>query len=476
MKTTAHILSIIIVLVLLAGCTPAPTPAPTATPTPPPTATPTPEPTPTPTATPKPLPQGMPGPDDPYPASTLTRTTLTTADMDGQKTAFADLTKAEPYVALEAKALENQLKKIDEKITTIGKVDGSRWGVFAQTKDGTPLILQKTADGGKTWVNVIDASAYSELVALKTFDPDNYRFVPLNRPSGIPKDATTGVIAENNWMVYVFRDTEGSIIAWYDAANDVFKTAQGDELKLQEYAYKPLSEMTTWEECVKQRLPNVDDPEFPRAFDAFIKATTPEQDPDKFDHQWRQIAGEKLQFFNRPGAAIYEFYTTNFGVMSTSTDIHPMILGCATMDNGLQVYRFYVRTIPGEQVSEFGTAYVILTAAFDPVMFNTLWDLKPQPNDYRSDLPFSAQFPAMKDYLSIYGGILTSPHKPVDSRALTDPLTAHIAQLIQHNQQNGAEQAFLDLLDGKITPESKKILEQAIFPAESIIVDSNPYS
>lgn len=407
-----------------------------------------------------------------YP-STIARTTLTDAAIAIQKKAFTNLTVPDSYMALEAKTLENQLKQIGgPDITTYGVVDKSRWGVFAQKKDGTPLILQKTADGGKTWVNVIDASAYSELVALQSFDPDNYRFVPLNRPSGIPKDATTGVIAEQNWMVYVFRDTEGSILAWYDAANDVFRTVQGEELKLQEYAYKPLSEMTTWEECVQQRLPNVDDPEFPRAFDAFIKATTPEQEPDQSDHQWRQIYGEKIQFFNRPGAAIYEFYATNFSASMVSKDTHGMMLGCATMDNGLQVYRFYVRTIPSEQVSEFGTAYVILTVAFDPVMYNTLWDMKPMPNDFRNKLPFSAQFPAMKDYIAISGGILTSPHKPIDPRALTDPLTAKIAQLIQQNQQNGAEQAFLDLLDRIITPESKKKLEQAIFPADAIFLDS----
>ncbi len=262
MKTTTRILSIIIILALLAGCAPVPTPAPTATATPLPTATPTPAPTAT--AIPTPVIAAMPGLDDPYPTSTLIRTSLTTADIDGQKTAFADLMKAEPYVALEAEALENKLQQIGGPDTrTTSLVDGTRWGVFAQKKDGTPLILQKTTDGGKTWVNVIDASAYSELVAQANFDPDNYRLIPLNRPAGIPKDAKIGVIAENNWMVYVFRDTEGSIIAWYDAANDVFKTVQGEELKIQEVSYIPYETGQTWEQVQKNNVVHwpLDNPE-----------------------------------------------------------------------------------------------------------------------------------------------------------------------------------------------------------------------
>ncbi len=253
MKTTTRLFSIIIMITLLAGCAPAPTPPPTATPTPPPTATHTPEPTATATLIPTPMIAAMPGSDDPYP-STLTRTTLTNDDVNAHAWAFDDLTDANPNLAIEAKRMTDELKKIGgTDITTYGRVDGTRWGVFARTKDRIPLILQKNIDGGKTWVNVVDASAYIDLVAHFPIDVNTYRLTRLGRPEDIGEVATADVITENNWMVYVFRDSQGAILAWYDAAEDVFKTVQGEILK-QEVSYIPYEAGQTWEQVQKNNV------------------------------------------------------------------------------------------------------------------------------------------------------------------------------------------------------------------------------
>ncbi len=232
-------------------------PLPTVEPSKTPTITPAPTEAPTPTAIAKPDTSSN------YPGAVSDRL-LTDTRLQEHKTAFATLVKSNSDVASEARTMETRLKLIcGNTCTTEGVLDQARWGIIARNSDGTPLVLQKTTDGGKTWVNVVDASAYSELVANAKFDKANYKLTQLQRPSGIPEDATGEVMTQNNWMVYVWRDkTTGKILAWYDAANDQYLTVEGKKLAL-EIPYTPFEPgVTTWETAKKNVVAwPLDDPE-----------------------------------------------------------------------------------------------------------------------------------------------------------------------------------------------------------------------
>lgn len=471
MKTTTRLLSIIIMLALLVACAPAPTPAPTAMPTPPPTDTP--EPTATATPIPTPVIAAMPGLDDPYP-STLTRTTLTTADMDGQKTAFADLMKAEPYVALEAEALENKLQQIGgSDITIVGRVDGSRWGVFAQKKDGTPLILQKTVDGGKTWVNVIDASAYSELVAQANFDPDNYRLIPLNRPAGIPKDAKIGVIDVDNWMVYVFRDTTGTILAWYDAANDVFKTVQGEELKIQEVSYIPYEAGQTWEQIQKNNVVHwpLDNPE---QFEKELKAlhTHDIQLKPKVDLGTNTDGRQYVQTPNTPPGWLNIWINTTS--LSTLTSI-PRATVAATLENpnGDEMVVVMSQITVHLANGEYRTVSI-------PTVRDTNYMLKRMIQHYgENSEQYNKQtsvnyIQRLSYYNTAYLRTFASKNPPLTTPNLPKEYQM-LAQLYDYNTTIGVTQAFERLIHGEGTEADITLLtEKGLIPVYDALFVVDP--
>lgn len=212
--------ALIAIQLILTGCTSAPTPAPTllATQTAVATPLPTETPTPTPTVKPTPFAQATPNASAGYVIAFSDRA-LTDNVLTTQREAYAALVAQNSGIASEARTMESRLKLIcSNTCTTEGVLDQARWGIIARNSEGAPLVLQKTTDGGKTWVNVVDASAYSELVANSKFDKANYKLTQLQRPSGIPADATGEVVTQNNWMVYVWRDkATGKILAWYRA-------------------------------------------------------------------------------------------------------------------------------------------------------------------------------------------------------------------------------------------------------------------
>lgn len=451
-------------------------PLPTAEHTKTPTLTPTPTEAPTPTAI------AEPDRSSNYPGAVSDRL-LTDTTLQEHKTAFATLMKSNSDVASEARIMESRLKLIcSNTCTTEGVLDQARWGIIARNSEGAPLVLQKTTDGGKTWVNVVDASAYSELVANSKFDKTNYRLTPLQWPSGIPADATGEVVTQNNWMVYVWRSkATGNILAWYDAAHDQYLTVDGEKLELTKtYTYKPLSEMTTWEDCVapEQQLPWIEDPEFENAWNAFLQATTPSEPPKQYDYGGLNI-GTVMMLSNeqRTSPITYKYNwessSLNIPIFDLAKTTGGQALACGTIKTPdgttLQLIRFPIRVVPDTKVAEFGTAYVYITLAVDEALLKKNYVVSPGIQDVPSLQPIQVQFSAAKSWASI-DFIPYSKTQPITQTELTDPLTKHTAALIQKNQKNGVHDALRRMLTYEITKEDIDLLNQSIFPVKYFII------
>jgi len=475
--------ALIAIQLILTGCTSAPTPAPTllATQTAVATPLPTETPTPTPTVKPTPFAQATPNASAGYVIAFSDRA-LTDNVLTTQREAYAALVAQNSGIASEARTMESRLKLIcSNTCTTEGVLDQARWGIIARNSEGAPLVLQKTTDGGKTWVNVVDASAYSELVANSNFDATDYRLIPLNRPEGIPETATAEVISQGNWMIHVWKDADGKILAWYDAAHDQYLTVDGEKLELTKtYAYKPLSEMTTWEDCVapEQQLPWIEDPEFENAWNAFLQATTPSEPPKQYDYGGLNI-GTVMMLSNeqRTSPITYKYNwessSLNIPIFDLAKTTGGQALACGTIKTPdgttLQLIRFPIRVVPDTKVAEFGTAYVYITLAVDEALLKKNYVVSPGIQDVPSLQPIQVQFSAAKSWASI-DFIPYSKTQPITQTELTDPLTKHTAALIQKNQKNGVHDALRRMLTYEITKEDIDLLNQSIFPVKYFII------
>ncbi len=486
--------ALIAIQLILAGCTGgiSPTVSPTTeTPKPALTAplpTATKEHTKTPTLTPTPteIPVKATPDSSRYP-TTISDQPLTDETLEKRKTDFATLVSSNKTVASEFRTIETRIGDIcDNGCTIEGVLDQDHWGVIARNSDGIPLVLQKTKDGGKTWVNVVDASAYSELVANSKFDKANYKLTQLQRPSGIPADATGEVVTQNNWMVYVWRDkATGKILAWYDAANDQYLTVEGKKLERSKtYAYKPLSEMTIWEECVapEQQLPWIDDPEFENAWNAFLQATTPPEPPKQHDYDGLNIRtvmmlSNEQRFFPITYQYNWETSSLNIPVFDLAKTTGGQALACGTMKtpdgSTLQLIRFPIGVVPDTKVAEFGTSYVYITLVVDEVLLQQDYPVGPNINNIPALQPIQLQFSNAKNLASI-DFVIFSKSQPITQTELTDPLAKHIAALIQKNQQNGLHDALRRMLTYEITKEDIEWLNRSIFPAKYFMISGMP--
>ena len=472
--------ALIAIQLILTGCTSAPTPAPTllATQTAVATPLPTETPTPTPTVKPTPFAQATPNASAGYVIAFSDRA-LTDNVLTTQREAYAALVAQNSGIASEARTMESRLKLIcSNTCTTEGVLDQARWGIIARNSEGAPLVLQKTTDGGKTWVNVVDASAYSELVANSKFDKANYKLTQLQRPSGIPADATGEVVTQNNWMVYVWRDkTSGKILAWYDAAHDQYLTVEGKKLELTKtYAYKPLSEMTTWEQCVakEQQLPWIDDPAFENAWKALIagdKSMPIEDNSLGLQVLTLDMPSNNNSIFRITGP--YEWNTSSliqggYGLVDTCGQL-------ITPDGKkLNFVRVAIKMVPNNLRAEFGSSYIHLTFIVDPELLKKNWPEKNPNGVYMPDYqPIDVQFPLLKT--AGYNNFIPfTKDQPISIEELTNKDTKNIATLIKQNQEKGIQEIWLRALQGKATKEELIFLqENAIIPVYYIIFSEN---
>ena len=480
--------ALIAIQLILTGCTSAPTPAPTllATQTAVATPLPTETPTPTPTVKPTPFAQATPNASAGYVIAFSDRA-LTDNVLTTQREAYAALVAQNSGIASEARTMESRLTLICGNTCTIeGVLDQARWGIIARNSEGAPLVLQKTTDGGKTWVNVVDASAYSELVANSKFDKAAYKLIPLQQPSGIPADATGEVITQNNWMVYVWRDkASGKILAWYDAAHDQYLTVDGEKLELSKtYAYKPLSEMTTWEQCVakEQQLPWIDDPEFENAWNAFLQATTPPEPPKQHDYGGLNIGtvmmlSNEQRFFPMTYQYNWKTSSLNIPVFDLAKTTGGQALACGTMKtpdgSTLQLIRFPIGVVPDTKVAEFGTAYVYITLAVDEALLKKNYPVSPGIQDVPSLQSIQKQFSSAKNLASI-DFVIFSKSQPVTQEEHKDPLAKDIAYLIENNQDMKVNEALRRMLTWEITKEDIELINRSIFPASYFIISGMP--